>query len=426
MARWKYGSDGQLYYDQNDDGPDQGTPSPEQLASQGTSQPTAPTSQPTDWSQYATDVSTSQNPYAPGGAQYNPYGPGGSSDNRTGWGDERDYSAPEAGYYADGKIHTMQYTAAQGAFDDAYNNYWAPDRAQVLASLRYGAGDKSVTFDPAQRSDNTGINGGATTQPAQSTNYGQAPLGFDATKWADPAQGTSNKYIVGRILAGGGTIEQAAQAVGAKVISPDKIQYPDGFIADVYYDFGGPQQRVQYTQVGGESPAGTSGAATGASGMGGIGAAATGGMFGSGASSSGLSNLFGGGEAKTLYDLLMSRATASENPDAKNPIIANQVNAYSAQQQRAARDYIDDLAESRGPISNLQGEKRLMAEKVGQNVGGFQAQLMQRELDAQRQKIQMALSGAMGFLTEQQRMALQRESKCLLRQIGVTELGPWK
>lgn len=95
---------------------------------------------------------------------------------------------------------------------------------------------------------------------SQAVNYGNAPAGFDANKWNDPNSGNSNKYVVGRILASGGTIQQAANAVGARVIAPDKIQYPDGFVADVYYDYGGPQQRVQYldqTPYGDSSVLGT-------------------------------------------------------------------------------------------------------------------------------------------------------------------------
>ena len=75
--------------------------------------------------------------------------------------------------------------------------------------------------------------------------------GFDQTKLNDSRLGTTNKYTVARILQGGGTIQQAAQAVGGTVVNGDKIRYPDGFIADVYFDYGGPNQRVQYTQVGG-------------------------------------------------------------------------------------------------------------------------------------------------------------------------------
>lgn len=79
----------------------------------------------------------------------------------------------------------------------------------------------------------------------------QALPGFDQAKLNDARLGTTHKYTVARILQGGGTIQQAAQAVGGTVVNGDKIRYPDGFIADVYFDYGGPNQRVQYTQVGG-------------------------------------------------------------------------------------------------------------------------------------------------------------------------------
>src|SRR5215475_2383947 len=131
--------------------------------------------------------------------------------------------------------------------------------------------NSTVSFDPSKASPNTGINGGATppsavqnnqpSPPSQVSNGtmlgsiaagnypSQAPLGFDQAKWNDPNAGNSLKYQVGRMAAAGVPIEQIAQNVGAKVIAPDKIQYPDGFVADIYYDYGGPNQRVQYTDV---------------------------------------------------------------------------------------------------------------------------------------------------------------------------------
>ena len=92
---------------------------------------------------------------------------------------------------------------------------------------------------------------GKTGQAGSYTPQNAALPGFDQTKLNDSSLGTTNKYTVARILQGGGTIQQAAQAVGGTVVNGDKIRYPDGFIADVYFDYGGPQQRVQYTQVGG-------------------------------------------------------------------------------------------------------------------------------------------------------------------------------
>lgn len=54
-------------------------------------------------------------------------------------------AAPELGYWgSDTSAHTMQYTPEQTKFDDAFANYWAPDRPQVLASLRAGATQKTA------------------------------------------------------------------------------------------------------------------------------------------------------------------------------------------------------------------------------------------------------------------------------------------
>lgn len=118
-------------------------------------------------------------------------------------------------------------------------------------------------MNPENSIDNSGFNGGSPvqTQPnptstgqnngtalgsIASGSFGSAPLGFEQDKWNDPNQGNSLKYQVGRMAAQGMPIDQIASKVGAKVISPDKIQYPDGFIADIYFDYGGPNQRVQY------------------------------------------------------------------------------------------------------------------------------------------------------------------------------------
>ena len=81
-----------------------------------------------------------------------------------------------------------------------------------------------------------------------------APLGFDARKWADPTQGTSHKYTAGSILAASGSIGDILrnpQFKGWTQVGPDKIKSPEGNIYDEFYDYGGPNQRVQHTLVGG-------------------------------------------------------------------------------------------------------------------------------------------------------------------------------
>ena len=116
-----------------------------------------------------------------------------------------------------------------------------------------------------------------------------------------------------------------------------------------------------------------------------------------------------GSESKGLYDLLMSRAKQSENIDPNDPIIKGQTDAFRAEGTQARRDFLAGQAEAAGPYGNQRSEERRSAERLGQSTGAFQAQAMQQELGAKRAQIESALSGAAGFLTEQQRMDLQNQ-----------------
>jgi hypothetical protein len=120
--------------------------------------------------------------------------------------------------------------------------------------------------------------------------------------------------------------------------------------------------------------------------------------------------------------MLMGRAQQSLNIDPNDPIIKGQTAAYNANEERARRDYISDAAESGGPLVNLQGEKRIAAERLGQKTGAFQAELIGRELTARRAEIQAALQQMGDMLTEEQRLSLQRELGLLDNQIRGREL----
>ena len=68
-----------------------------------------------------------------------------------------------------------------------------------------------------------------------------------------------------------------------------------------------------------------------------------------------------------------------------DPVVRAQVDAYSAAQERARRNYLADLAEkAHGNPVNLQGENRLTAEKMGQAVGQFAADVIAKEIEARR------------------------------------------
>jgi hypothetical protein len=115
------------------------------------------------------------------------------------------------------------------------------------------------------------------------------------------------------------------------------------------------------------------------------------------------------GRRDQLFDMLMQRATQAKAVDRNDPTIRAEADAYSANEERAKRNYLGDIAEQSGPMANLRGEQRMASERVGQRTGAFEAQLMGRELQARRQEISEALLSMQGMLTADQQMALQRE-----------------
>ena len=129
-----------------------------------------------------------------------------------------------------------------------------------------------------------------------------------------------------------------------------------------------------------------------------------GGLSLGGASTAGLAF---GDRSNSLWNTLLQRSAQGLNINPNDPIIANQVSAFGAQQERAGRNYLAELAESGGPNANLGGEQRLVSERAGQATGALQAQLVGNELMARRQEIQNALTQMGGMLSDEQRMALQ-------------------
>lgn len=123
--------------------------------------------------------------------------------------------------------------------------------------------------------------------------------------------------------------------------------------------------------------------------------------------STGSSNL--GGRANDFYAQLLARSQQGLDVDRNTPVIRQQADAYSANAQRARREYLNDQAESVGPIGNIVGEERLTAERVGQATGAFEAELMGRELQAKRDEIAQALTLMSGRLTTEQTLELQKE-----------------
>ena len=110
-----------------------------------------------------------------------------------------------------------------------------------------------------------------------------------------------------------------------------------------------------------------------------------------------------------LYNTWLGRSQQATAVDRNDPNIRMQSDAYRANEDRASRNYISDLAESSGPLANLRGEQRMSAERVGQRTGAFEAELVGRELTNKRNEIAQALNAMGATLSADQQAGLQRE-----------------
>ena len=124
-----------------------------------------------------------------------------------------------------------------------------------------------------------------------------------------------------------------------------------------------------------------------------------------------------------LYGQLSQRAAQGLDVNAQDPIIKGQVDAYRAEGQRALRERLSDAAERQGPYANLSLEQRMGAEKLGQGVGAFQAQLLGRELQSRRDEIAQALAQQGQLLSGDQQRTLQSQLASLDQAIAQANVG---
>lgn len=111
-----------------------------------------------------------------------------------------------------------------------------------------------------------------------------------------------------------------------------------------------------------------------------------------------------------LLELLKQRARQATAIGRDDPNVRAQVDPFTAQMERASRNYLDDVAEgARGMPFNMEGERRMAAEKLGQQSGQFEGQVIGREIDARRREISEALQLWSGMLSDEQRLDLERE-----------------
>lgn len=130
-------------------------------------------------------------------------------------------------------------------------------------------------------------------------------------------------------------------------------------------------------------------------------------------------------EKAALIQQLMDRAHQSTIIDPNDPNIRGQVDAYSAQAERARRNFLADTAEGTSPYSTgaMLGQERMTAEKMGQDVGGLEVELRARELQTRRTEIQQALDSLGGLLSNEEQQGLQRELANLNAAIEKTRIN---
>lgn len=344
MPRWKKNNDGTAYYDPNDDSnQNQIEPPP------GTATPTAPSAPaPPAIADPNRRVDLQPSP------QFN-------------W----------AGAQTPGESREQTFQRYQ-------NDYHSANRDSVLSQMRGEVSGQPTT--PA-----------APVAPATPPQY-QYMEGVDTRKLNDPSH-TTPKYVASRILASGGSIQDAAAAIGATVLGPDKMRLSDGTEIDTRRDIEGANA-LQWT-VTHDPFAAPQGAGAG---VGGFQSQLAGGPSGV-AGTAGIP----GGAVGDLYNTLLQRSQQGLDINSRSPIIANQVDSYRAEQERANRNNLDQQAEAGGPNANLNSERRLGSERAAQATGNLQSTLMGNELTARRNEIQNALTQMGSLLSDQQRMALQQQ-----------------
>lgn len=281
-------------------------------------------------------------------------------------------------------------------------------------------GKQQQTFnDP---SDNTNNNNNGQPPPAAN---GQPPPAVDYSDWNTPATnpsgtpmghpanmqsigasnfdygGARDSWMSGRYSKDEAGAAQWARDFGIQYNGGDTISLPNGGgMIDILGNWAGGKGNGQavtqnWTPAGGNGP-NPNGVGSGG-GPGGIGGGGGG---------------FGGNSAlrDELIKTLLERSKQSLNIDAStDPNIRNQVDPFEAAQQRQSRNFLADMAEKHGPGANLTGEARVASEHAGQATAGYQGQLIGQEINSRRQEIQNALTSMQGYLSDQDRLALQQE-----------------
>jgi hypothetical protein len=272
-----------------------------------------------------------------------------------------------------------------------------------------------------------------------------APQGFDANKWrTGTPDHDSHKYVGGEILAAGGN--RAAILANPKFAGwkagdgPDLVVSPEGSVYDIWYDFGGPNQRPQWQYKGGgpagprndgivgNDPNGGAAAAARARLHDGIPGNAAGGTtavtdtFGAGGAGAGGA---GGGDYPFPNDPAVDDAitrllgrgeapvTRASVDDQYSPVAAVIQRNAERQQAQAAERATFQGTNIGGAGGSLDAEGQQINEAAGMQQGQLMASLITGELTQRRADVVNAINFAQG----DQKMRLQAQLAALDREL---------
>jgi hypothetical protein len=117
------------------------------------------------------------------------------------------------------------------------------------------------------------------------------------------------------------------------------------------------------------------------------------------------------GTQDVVRNSYLAQATQGTQIDANDPNLRQQVAPFAAAVERQKRDFVSDQAEKSGPYATgaLRGQERMASERAGQAIGGFEADLIGRELTNRRNEIQTALAALGDTISGDQARLLQKE-----------------
>jgi hypothetical protein len=119
-----------------------------------------------------------------------------------------------------------------------------------------------------------------------------------------------------------------------------------------------------------------------------------------------------------LKQLLIDRATQGTDIDTTDPEFRLQADAFAEARERARRNAHDDTAQAAfaaglGGSGAVSTEQRMADEAAFRDIGQFEAELVGRELQSRRAEVAGAIEQLGNTISDEQKLALQRELAAL-------------